>query len=89
MNHDATQEISHYPGTFPIKIIGVNNDNFNKEIINLLTELGLVFEKEIETSFSKSNRYISLTVSIYVLSRDHFNYIYESLGRHPMVRFII
>ncbi|WBF65491.1 MAG: DUF493 domain-containing protein [Candidatus Kinetoplastibacterium crithidii] len=80
---------SHYPNYFPIKIIGCNHDDFSKKIIESLNNLRVVFDDKIDINFSKSRKYISITLNVYITSREYFIKIYNELNNIPLVRFVI
>ncbi|MBW0454732.1 MAG: DUF493 domain-containing protein [Candidatus Kinetoplastibacterium crithidii] len=79
----------HYPNYFPIKIIGINHDDFIQQIMESLNNSKVVFDDKIDTNFSKSKKYISVTVNVYINSREHFIEIYNELNNISLTRFII
>ncbi|AGF47964.1 YbeD family protein [Candidatus Kinetoplastidibacterium crithidiae] len=85
----CSDDSSHYPDYFPIKIIGCNQDDLSQKIIRVLTGLSVIFDDKVDINFSKSRKYISITVNVYITSREYFTRIYNELNNIPLVRFVI
>lgn len=79
-----------YPNYFPIKIIGKNNPGFIDDIFSLLNSYEISIKYSCDKlTLSKSEKYISMTLNIYIVSREHFDSLYKLLYAHPNVSFII
>lgn len=85
-----TETNAIYPNYFPIKIIGKNDPGFTDDIFSVLNSSDSSIDYSHENiALSKSGKYISLTLNINIISREHFDNIYRLLYRHPRVSFII
>ncbi|AGF49386.1 YbeD family protein [Candidatus Kinetoplastidibacterium galati] len=81
---------SIYPNYFPIKVIGKNDPGFADDVFSVLdsNENSLEYSYD-EPTLSKSGKYISLSLNINILSREHFDKIYKLLYDHPKVSFVL
>lgn len=78
-----TQEqdsLLEFPCRFPIKAMGVNDDEFVAHVLNLVAqhspEIG---EDNIRTRPSSNGKYISVTITIEASSRSQLDAIYYAL----------
>ena len=76
----------NFPATHPIKAIGFSDQPIKETVCEILTGLGLAFQKNSITSTpSKSNKYISLTVRVSFQSSEEVEALYKKLFEHPLI----
>lgn len=75
-----------YPSDFPIKVFGQSQQGFVQAVTEVVLRHDPDFEaSSIETKSSKTARYVSLTCTVHVTSREQLDAIYQELCDHPMV----
>ena len=75
-----------YPSDFPIKVFGQTHHGFTQAVIDVITVHDSAFKaSSIEMRNSKTARYVSLTCTVHVTSREQLDAIYQALCDHPMV----
>jgi uncharacterized protein len=84
----ATQDtLIEFPCDFPIKVMGETHADFTSEIIKTIQGVLPNFDaSSIEMRGSSSGKYISLTCTVYVISKPQLDDVYRSLTSHPMVK---
>lgn len=79
-----------YPCDFPIKIFGEAHADFAQAIAVVVQAHAPDFNAAtIESRNSKTSRYISLTCTVHVTSRDQLDNLYRDLTSHPMVKMVL
>lgn len=79
-----------FPCQFPIKIAGTANPDFVVTISESIKKLDPSFDsKKIKVNFSKTGKYVSLTVIVHAQSKEHLNSVYQMLTKHPYVKFVL
>ena len=75
-----------YPGEFPIKIMGKNEEEFTESILMIVNRhISNFDDKSVEARESKENKYLSLTCTVHVISQSQLDALYQELCDHPMV----
>ncbi len=85
---DAQQEeLMKFPMLFPIKIMGLNNPTFPGIMCDLAGEHFDDFDKKtLNISFSKTKKYMALTITVNAQSKEQLDKFYMALTQHPMVK---
>ena len=90
MAEDSSESLVEFPCHFPIKIIGEAHQDFIQIITKLLKKHVHDFiNKNIESKMSSEGKFISLTCTIYVTSKQQLDLIYKDLSSHPMTKFVL
>ena len=90
MAKDFSESLIEFPCHFPIKIIGEAHQDFIQVITKLIKEhINDFVEKKIETKMSSEGKFISLTCTVYVTSKQQLDSIYKDLSSHPMTKFVL
>jgi uncharacterized protein len=85
-----SDELFHFPCPFPLKIIGRAGEMFIPTVLNLLEGVAGPVPKEAVTSrLSRDGKYLSMTVTIVVQSREQLEKIDAALKTHPDVVLIL
>ncbi len=87
---DEEQSLLNFPERFPIKIFGLDNDDYRssvKKIIDNHVEKDDVLKWQ-ENSSSKGN-YLAITVTIMAQSQAQLDAIYMDLTSNPLVKMAL
>lgn len=84
------EEIIEFPTRFPIKVMGVHEEDFTRVIIDIVQIHAPDFtETDLEIRASSGGKYVSLTVTITAVSREQLDNLYRSLTGHPLVKYVL
>jgi putative lipoic acid-binding regulatory protein len=87
-NEEITEKI--YPCQLPVKVIGENNDELKKVIVTVMASLGEVLESgAMASKHSKNKKYLSITFSVVVRSREHIDQIFSALNAQKEVKMVL
>jgi len=76
----AINEIMEFPCEFPLKVFGLNNAEFEQNVIELVSAHCPPSTRfQVKKNESKKGKYQSLTVTFTAQSREQMNNIYQSL----------
>ena len=90
MAEDLSESLIEFPCHFPIKVIGEAHQDFIQIITSLIKKhLHDFIGKTIESKMSSEGKFISLTCTIYVTSKQQLDLIYKDLSSHPMTKFVL
>jgi putative lipoic acid-binding regulatory protein len=79
-----------YPSDFPIKIMGVMQDDFASTMVELVQLHDPDFHAgKMEMRPSSKGTYLSLTVTVRATSREQLDNLYRALSSHPMVKVVL
>jgi uncharacterized protein len=86
----APESLLRFPMDFPIKVMGVNDLEFEPQIVEVVRahapDLDLT---TLEVRQSSSGKYLSLTLTIRAQSRVQLDTIYLALTSHPLVKVVL
>ena len=70
-----------FPCQYPIKVIGLSNDLFKKNVLNIVYQhfKSKISDDLISYKTSRNNRYLSITVRFMAESRSQVDQIYQDL----------
>lgn len=89
-NDDITETLIEFPCVFPIKVMGETHADFTSEIIKTIqSQLPSFDASKIEMRGSSGGKYISLTCTVYVISKPQLDNVYLALTAHPLVKFVL
>mgnify|MGYP005653557565 FL=1 len=90
MAQEFSESLIEFPCHFPIKIIGEAHQDFIQIIAALISKhINDFVEKKIESKMSSEGKFISLTCTVYVTSKQQLDSIYKDLSSHPMTKFVL
>lgn len=79
-----------FPCRFPIKVMGAHVEGFVAAIAHVARAFDPGFEEaSIEVRPSRNGRYLGLTLTVQVHSRDQLDELYRTLTTHPMVSVVL
>lgn len=89
MMSDKT-ELLEFPCEFKVKIIGNNSDLFLQEVISITAKHFPDHQEDsLVKNYSKNNKFLSLTVTVYVLNKEALDHYYRELSSHPEVQWVL
>lgn len=88
---DARKEsLIEYPCAFPIKVMGGNIPGFVAALVHVAQRFDPAFEDaSVELRESKGGKYLGVTLTVNVTSREHLDELYRTLSSHPMVKVVL
>lgn len=90
MSSNPEKSLIEYPCNFPIKVMGKNTLEFKDVIARVCKAFDEGFDKNaIEVRNSKENKYLGLTVTVRVHSREQLDEVYRTLSTHPLVSVVL
>lgn len=79
-----------YPCDFPIKIMGLMQDDFAQTMAEVVVRHDETFHAgKMEMRPSSKGTYLSLTVTVRATSREQLDNLYRELSSHPMVKVVL
>jgi len=87
MSQDTLLE---FPCDFPIKIMGMHQDDFARSMVEIVMRHAPDFAAEsVEMRASATGKYLSLTCTIRATSRVRLDKLYLELTGHPLVKVVL
>ena len=84
------ETLIEFPCDFPIKVMGETHDDFATSIVDVIRSHVAEFDaSRVEMRASSGGKYISLTCTVYVTSKQQLDDIYRALTSHPAVKFVL
>jgi putative lipoic acid-binding regulatory protein len=85
-----SESLIEYPSDFPIKIMGVMQNDFAQTMVELVQHHDPDFHagKMTMRPSSKGN-YLALTVTVRATSREQLDNLYRELSSHAMVKVVL
>jgi putative lipoic acid-binding regulatory protein len=79
-----------YPSIFPIKVMGTNAPGFAQAMVEIALQFDPGYDRNtLETRPSRGGKYLGLTLSVTVTSREQLDALYRCLSTHPMVKVVM
>jgi len=79
-----------YPSAFPIKVMGVQVEGFEAEVVAVALRFDPDFDaSSIERRPSKGGTYLGLTLTVTATSREQLDELYRTLSTHPLVKVVL
>jgi putative lipoic acid-binding regulatory protein len=87
---NPADSLIEYPSDFPIKIMGVRQDDFAQTMVELVILHDPTFHAgKMEMRPSAKGNYLALTVTVRATSREQLDNLYHALTSHPMVKIVL
>ena len=87
---EPAKSLIEFPTRFPIKVMGANVDGFVHAVVSVVRQFDAAFDAaSVELRPSKGNKYLGVTVSVFVTSREQLDELYRTLSTHPMVKVVL
>jgi putative lipoic acid-binding regulatory protein len=78
-----------FPRVFPLKVMGANQDDFERLVLDIIRKHATVEEGLVTTRLSRGGRFLSLTVRVYAESQAQLDAIYRELSAHERVLMML
>jgi putative lipoic acid-binding regulatory protein len=86
----STDTLLKFPCAFPIKVMGLTQDNFAQSIVVVVQKHVPDFNAAtLEMRASRGGKYLSLTCTVNAESREQLDNLYRDLTTHPMVTLVL
>ena len=90
MTSTDRQSLIEYPTDFPIKVMGEKVDGFVHAITTVARQFDPGFDAStIELRDSSAGKYLGITITVHVTSREQLDELYRTLSSHPMVKVVL
>ena len=87
---NTMSKLMHFPGTFPIKVMGANDDDFESLVASIIQKHATILDEDgVQARLSRGGRFISLTVHIMAESQEQLDAIYTELSAHERVLMML
>lgn len=87
---DRIESLLDFPADFPIKVMGLQHEQFAAVIAALVKEHVADFDPDkISQTPSRTGKYLSLTLPLRVQSREQLEAVYKALADHELVRIVL
>ena len=84
------ESIMEFPCEFPIKIMGEDNPEFRQAVRSLVEKhTGPLADSAIQTALSRTERFVSLTITVTAQIRQQLDNIYQDLTDHDDVKMAL
>ncbi|MEW6313805.1 MAG: DUF493 domain-containing protein [Pseudomonadota bacterium] len=85
-----TETLIEYPCRFPIKVMGKSEQGFAEAIAAVVRRHAPDFDAAtMEIRASRGGKYLSLTCTFTVTSREQIDALYQELCDHPLVKVVL
>ena len=83
---NAPSSLLTFPCEFIIKVFGVASDEFEKTVISIIrNHIAELREDTFKTRPSKDAKYLAITITLNVESREQLDNIYRELTANPLI----
>jgi uncharacterized protein len=87
---DRIEQLLEFPAKFPLKIMGLRQDDFAQNISNvIIRHIPDYNPAGMELRVSSKGTYLSLTADLVVQSRDQLEALYKEVAAHPQVKVVL
>lgn len=88
---EEKQSLLKFPCSFPIKIMGINDNSLIAEVTAVVAKHCTDFDPEDDIKIVPSSKgnYISVTATINATSQQQIDSIYLALNKHELVKFTL
>jgi putative lipoic acid-binding regulatory protein len=84
------ESLIKFPCTFPIKVAGVNVPEFYTAVCAIAKKYDVSFSEDgIKSKQSKTGKYRSLTIDLYVTERSTLDSVYQALTDCELVKWAL
>jgi len=84
------KEFMNFPCVFPVKVMGANQDDFERLVLEIIQEHATISVDEVVTNrLSRNGRFVSVTVHINAESQEQLDAIYRELSAHERVLMML
>lgn len=86
----SEQTLLEFPCSFPIKILGANQEGFAQQILAVVLRHFPDFDAAgMEMRASSKGAYLGLTCTVHATSKPQLDELYRELSAHPLVKVVL
>lgn len=86
----GADELIEYPSLFPIKVMGLKQDDFVHTMTAIARKHDPFFDPaSVQLRDSSSGKYLSVTLTITATSRAQLDALYRELSGHPLAKYVL
>lgn len=75
---------------YPIKVLGVNSENYQEEVLGIIENHAAGFDRsKVRVQDSRNERFLSVTVYIEATGVVQLENIFEDLKKHPSIKMVM
>ncbi len=90
MNQVIEELLMEFPCTFPLKVMGLNTDNYPDYVLSVAQKhINGIDECCVKTRLSKSEKYIAVTVTFLAQSKEQIDNVYLELNASDRTKMAI
>ena len=79
-----------FPCEYALKIIGSNSQVFEEQMLVLLRQhFPMIGEGAVKLRLSSEQKYLALSVTLWVEHKETLDNLYQELSTHPLVLFAL
>ena len=79
-----------YPCAFPIKVMGLKVEGFKETMIDVVQQFDKTLDaNDVTVRDSSGGKYLGLTLTVSVASREVLDNVYRALSGHAMVKMVL
>ena len=84
------ESLLKFPADFPIKVMGVHHADFVTAVVAIVQTHAPAFDPTTLVHLpSSGGKYLGLTVTVTVHSREQLDNIYRGLTSHPLIKYVL
>jgi hypothetical protein len=82
--------LMNFPCNFPVKVMGANQDDFERLVIEIIQKHASISPDEVVTTrLSRNGKFLSVTVHVNAKDQDQLDAIYRELSAHERVLMML
>jgi uncharacterized protein len=86
----SQETLIEFPCHLPVKVMGHHSPEFRERILAAVaTEIGAVEDHHVSAKLSRDERFVSLTVTVYVTDHASLRRIYEAMHATGLVLYAL
>lgn len=90
MTSETDELQMEFPYTFPLKVMGLNEDNYPNFVLDVAKKyINGIDESHVKTRQSKNGKYIAVTLTFLAQSREQIDNIYLELNASERTKMAI
>jgi uncharacterized protein len=87
---EENETLIEFPCDFDIKAMGPASDDFDAIVVDIIRRhVDDIKEGAVSSKQSSGGKFTSVTVKIYVTSKPQLDAIYQDLGAHEQVKYVL
>lgn len=87
---EQPETLIEFPCNFDIKAMGPSSDSFDAVVVSIIGEHAeLASENAVTQRQSSGGKFTSVTVTIRATSKPQLDAIYQALGDHPDIKYVL